>query len=76
MANHYIRNTVTMKAAPIDEREDFIEANPGGKFVYFDADTGELLPDPDAQEPAVETPSAPVSNASPLAPEEDEDDDA
>lgn len=47
MPTVYIRETRSMKAAPVGEEEKFRKAHPKGKFVYFDADTGKRLPDPD-----------------------------
>lgn len=40
----YIRNTRTMKAAPVTDEDAFRKANPDGKFVYFDV---EETPSPD-----------------------------
>ena len=41
----YIRNTHTMKAAPVTDEDAFRAANKNGKFVYFEA-SGDAPEDP------------------------------
>lgn len=53
--NVYIRDLVTGKAAPVAKEEEFKAQYPSGKYVYFNASSGDLV-DPPSEEKAASEP--------------------